>query len=697
MFWLVALFLLGGFARADSLDQVRRHFAAPPKSARPMVRWWLPGGDITAEEMRREIGVLDDAGFGGGEIQPFRIGLNPKMTAETLARVNDYPTRSFFAKIASALQEARSRGLAIDLTAGSGWPFGGGEAITPELASLELRSVSRTVTGPAHFESKLEIPPPPPGFSAFLAKMLGISTALPPDWEQRMRARTRTIAVLAVRGETPSIERMPGAPPIGLERIVVKQAGRLDPATTVILTDRLEADGSLKWDAPAGEWQIFAFEQSPTREWVIGSVGKGPQLVLDHMNKAAIEAHLKRILGPATEEIGSFYGNGMRALFCDSLEVSADLYWSDNFRAEFKRRRGYDLTPWLPFLKVPGTGDPYGAYDSAPLFDGRGAARVRQDYWRTVSDLWVENFFQPMIDWAHRRRLLARIQAHGAPVDLLRVYGMADIPETEQLYAGGQMTFLKMASSAAHVAGRRFVSSESFVHQGKAFQSTPDSLERDANRLIAAGVNQIFYHGFPYRYLDRPAPGWFPFAPPASFSDDFSPGTKIWASVPRLNAYLSRLQYVAQSAKPVATYASYYPALDYPNRRDVAQPVAWNYDVMNRETLEHSRAKGGKLVTPAGAEYSALVIPQGASLDLPRHLQGVRIVRGAAPADEQPTRWKLGSAEFLFYFNDSDTEKKSALPAASYEIWDAFTGQISPYRDKTLHLAPGKAALLCSH
>src|SRR5262249_13795660 len=140
----------------------------------------------------------------------------------------------------------------------------------------------------------------------------------------------------------------------------------------------------------------------------------------------------------------------------------------------------------------------------------------------------------------------------------------ADIPETEQLYADGRVEFLKVASSAAHVYGRKLVSAESFVHFGKAYQSTAESLERDVNRLIAAGVNQMVYHGFPYTYLDRPDPGWYPFADPPGFSDHFNDhNQKIWLAVPALNAYISRLQLVSRRARPVARYALYLPALDY--------------------------------------------------------------------------------------------------------------------------------------
>jgi len=158
--------------------------------------------------------------------------------------------------------------------------------------------------------------------------------------------------------------------------------------------------------------------------------------------------------------------------------------------------------------------------------------------------------------------LLARIQAHGASVDVLKAYGLPDIPETEQFYAGGNAEFLKAASSAAHVYGRRLVSAESFVYAGKGYQSTPASLERDANRLIAAGINEIIYHGFLYVYMDRPEPDWFPFVPPVSFSDHFNPHNTIWAAVPRLNAYITRLQYISQNGRPEERYGEYRPELD---------------------------------------------------------------------------------------------------------------------------------------
>jgi alpha-L-rhamnosidase len=194
-----------------------------------------------------------------------------------------------------------------------------------------------------------------------------------------------------------------------------------------------------------------------------------------------------------------------------------------------------------------------------------------------------------------------------------------------------RMEFLKAASSAAHIYGREVVSAESFVHFGQAYKSTAESLERDANRLIAAGVNQIIYHGFPYVYLDRAEPGWYPFVDPASFSDHFNDhNTKIWRSIPALNAYISRLQVVARRAHRVARYAVYAPDLDYSRWADGPTRASIDYDYVDDDVLANSKVRQGKLVVPSGAEYETLVLPVDKK-EIRERFAGLRIMIGDIP------------------------------------------------------------------
>jgi hypothetical protein len=256
------------------------------------------------------------------------------------------------------------------------------------------------------------------------------------------------------------------------------------------------------------------------------------------------------------------------------------------------------------------------------------------------------------------------------------------------------MEFLKAASSAAHVYGREVVSAESFVHFGQAYKSTAESLERDANRLIAAGVNQIIYHGFPFVYLDRPEPGWHPFVDPASFSDHFNDhNTKIWPAIPTLNGYISRLQVVARRAHPVARYALYVPDLDYSRWADGPIRATVDYDYINDDALARSKVRDGKFVAPSGAEYETLVLPSD-NPAIRKRFPGLRILAGDLPSENGPTRWKIGGAEFRFYFNDTNSAKQYDLGAGSFELWDPASGHITPYIEGHVRLEPGKAQML---
>ena len=115
--------------------------------------------------------------------------------------------------------------------------------------------------------------------------------------------------------------------------------------------------------------------------------------------------------------------------------------------------------------------------------------------------LFLENFVQPLARWARSRGLRLRLQAHGGYGDYLDSYKMADIPEAEGLFAGGSYDFLKLAASAGHVAGRRLVSSESFITMTTDFNAlTVEDYYRLAGNAYAAGINVTVCHGYAYHY-----------------------------------------------------------------------------------------------------------------------------------------------------------------------------------------------------
>jgi hypothetical protein len=511
----------------------------------------------------------------------------------------------------------------IDYTFGTGWPLGGGLAITPELSPIELRSSDTVVDGPKAFSEKLTIPQWKPGLIASMSLHAGIKPDWPADWQDRFDARSRIVAVVAIRS-APAIEDTAAKPG-------PRKPELLDRSSVVILTDRMQPDGSLDWQVPDGTWHIFVFRQIPTRQPVIGAAGTGPQLVLDHLNKAAFAAHATRVGDPLVSAAGVDIGSSLRAMFCDSLELQQFVFWSDDFLDQFKKRRGYDLTPYLAILRQTGYNDFYFSRPGGlPLFDvADGGDAIRADYWKTVSDLIFEGFYHPFDEWAKQHKLLSRVQAHGAPADLLKLYGDASIPETEELDGDNTVNFMKLASSAGYDYGRTLVSSESFVFRGNPYITTPESIKANSDKLFISGENEIIYHGFPYDFDDgTKGIGWFPFQ--GQFSSHINEHNPIWPFIGKVNEYITRLQYIAQQGTSDLQVAIFRSSLNeedtgptpasglvkdpFPAIEDSLTSAGYSFGFVSEEVLLGSSAKTSVLTTKGGGRYAALIIPHETSV-----------------------------------------------------------------------------------
>ena len=609
-------------AQGDALFDL---FVDPPSSAHPWARWWWPGGAVQDDELRREIRLLKQSGFAGAEIQPFNVNL-PHLAPEELARINDYANPAFFAHLAAAAAEAHAQGLQIDDTFGSAWPSGGGFAVTPELALGELTMSVTNLDAPTASAIKVDIPPRTrkflPAFSTVDPRIRDPRVA---DWPARFDARQGLVAIIAVKGSAPVLGAH-GFPSYPWHD--VSQPGALEPGSAVNLTHKLRPDGTVDWSPPPGHWQILAFKHYAVDASIGGGVGAGPQLVLDHFSKDAFDAHARRV-GDPLDAIPPAAHAGLRATFVDSLEIFPDIYWSDGFLDAFRSWRGYDLTPYLPLIVQPGWMEAWTSHYSPPYFDMPDIGeRVRADYRQTVSDLMIENFVRPFVGWNHAHHLLSRYQAHGAPVDILKAYGLADMPETEDLMASADTHFLRLARSAADLYGRDLVSAESLCWRGHPFDITPAQWRQRADLLFVSGVTQIVEHGVPYTLHPEQWPGWHPFGPSAftpGFSSFLNPANPFWAAVPELNRYIARMQTLLRAGRNDVRVALYYGDIGYyPGIEDHGADAhlpgkalmagGYDYDRINDDALSLSHMENGALVTPGGVHFGAIVVPPARAL-----------------------------------------------------------------------------------
>jgi hypothetical protein len=604
--------------RAQPLEGL---FKAPPKEARARVRWWWPGDAVTDEDLRKDIAVLDQAGFGGAEIQAMAPNF-AKMTDAQKAAVNNYAEPSFFGHVRAAGAAAVAHGMTLDYTFGSAWPSGGGWAIPPEKALVELTMARTEVTGGQAGPIKVALPPRTKRLGALSMFDPRVKDPRAADWPARMDAQAQIVAVMAARGTAPSLKADPSTM-MGLQLSAWKDviaSGQIDPATTVMLTDKLKADGTLDWTPPPGTWQVFVFKRYAANIGVLGSAGQGPQLTLDHMDPAAFAAHAARVGDPLGNK-----PTGIRATFVDSLELMQDLPWGRTFMDEFRRRRGYDLTPYLPLTIQPGWMQAWAERWSPPYFNAgdETAERVRTDYRRTVSDMMFDGFLKPFVAWNHAHGLKAKFQAHGGAIDIVRGYGITDIPETEDLVHYGDPIFMRFARSGADLYGRPIVSAESLVWKDRPYDVTPDELRRRADLIFAGGVNSLVLHGHDYPIGTDEWPGWHAFQPTPfglGFSTMFTPTNPIWAGMRQFADYIGRTQAVLQQGKPIVPVAYFYGQTGYyvgiedaGAGKQAAEKAfltgGYDFDRINPDSIENAQVSAGQLLAQGGARYPVLVLP----------------------------------------------------------------------------------------
>ncbi|MVM30946.1 hypothetical protein GO755_12965 [Spirosoma sp. HMF4905] len=511
-----------------------RTFQNPALDFAPFTRWWWPGNSVDKTELRREINLFADNGFGGVEIQPInRFAPGPK---EVRAKEITWDTPDYYDNVIAVMQEARKRGITVDMSDGSGWPAGG-PYLSAEDGFLTLDHAEvDVVSGPI----------------AIALPTVKKSTAVPPRLE----------AVLAVKK---------GAKPTGDNT----KTTRLDSASTIVLTSFVKND-SLQWKSPAGDWTIIAFWSKQQGQNAFTATPKqGP--VMDHFDSSKVLKNYRHLFGPRTG-LQPYFGNPMRAVFDDSYEFSVDRHYSLNFLDFFKKRRGYDLAPWLPAQMQKGYNF---VVFSRPVADPDFSFsdqdwRLKYDYDLTLSEVLGEQFEDATRNWLEPQGLLHRTQAYGFNSDMMALAGQASIPETESMI--GPEASLKLMASGGLLYNRPIVSAESVVFANRAYTNTPQKIKIAVDKLFAAGVNQIIYHGVPYHYTptELGPEGWYPFSRPnsgTSYSSNLGEGNIFWKDQKAINDYIRRTQYALRSGKPHADVLIYFPFMDIEGMPDNPEEI----------------------------------------------------------------------------------------------------------------------------
>lgn len=550
--------------------------------AKPAARWWWLGSAVDKENLTYNMEEYARAGMGGLEITPiYGVKGNEQNNI-------DFLSSQWMEMLQHTLAEGRRLGINVDMNTGTGWPFGGPEVSTEDAAAKVIFQVYTLKGGEK------------------LPELVVVK-----DRKQKEVARLSRLMAYSDKGQKLNI------------------------------TSAVAADGTLNWTAPAGEWKLVAAFCGKTLQQVKRAAPGGKGLVMNHFSHPAV----KNYLGRFEKAFASDNTPYPITFFNDSYEVyQAD--WTPDMFEQFRKRRGYKLEDYLPEFMQNGSTEI--------------SARIVSDYRETMAELLQENFTRQWTQWAHRHGSLTRNQAHGSPGNLIDLYATVDIPECESFGISdfgirglrkdsirkkndSDLSMLKYASSAAHIAGKPYTSSETFTWLTDHFRTSLAQCKPDVDLMFVSGVNHVFFHGTPYSPKNDPWPGWLFYA-----SVNMSPTNTIWRDAPALFEYITRCQSFLQMGHPDNDFLVYLPVYDMwyeqpgrmlmfsihnmakraPKFIDVVHRInesGYDVDYISDQFILSSKVVDGMIRTAGGATYKALVVPavEMMPVEVMQHLAGM--------------------------------------------------------------------------
>ena len=433
----------------------------------------------------------------------------------------------------------------------------------------------------------------------------------------------------------------------------------------VDLSGKMDADGTLHWTPPAGQWRVIRFGEADTGARNRPATAAGSGLEVDKLNAGYVAQYMQGYLDPIQQAVGTF-GDHPSYLTMDSWEAGMQ-NWTDDMAEEFKARRGYDPTPYLPVLAGH-------VVQSAEVSD-----RFLWDFRRTLADLFADSYYGTMEKEANRRGLKTYAEASGValeiPEDTLRNKANIDIPMAEfwvyplhpqsEYYAD-----VRGAASSGHVFGKPVIAAESFTGGG---YESPYTLKTVADYWFAQGVNRLVFHSTAIQPLDT-KPG------------NTMVGTHLnrnitWAEQARpFMTYVARNDYMLQQGRFVADVAYLLPE-GAPATMPFwgaglgpELPKGYDYDVVNTDVLLQQMTVGddGRLHLPDGMSYRVLVLPPTDEMSVAAARKIADLVKAGAWIVGERPKHSTG----LLDYPASDAE----VQAVTEDLWGGLDGMAATQR-----------------
>ena len=241
-------------------------------------------------------------------------------------------------------------------------------------------------------------------------------------------------------------------------------------------------NGRMAEPLPEGNWLVVRIGHTSTGH-TNATAGGGKGLECDKFSASAVRKQVAGWFGKFKERP---HADVVKYLHVDSWECGSQ-NWSSNFAAEFQKRRGYDLIPWLPVMV------------GIPLESAEKSEQVLRDVRQTIDELKNEVFFATVRDCAKEYgvQFSAESVAPTMMSDGMTHYQYVDQPMGEfwlNSPTHDKPNDMMDAISGGHVYGKNVIQAEGFTELRGVWNETPAMVKPLLDRNFAWGINRLFFH-----------------------------------------------------------------------------------------------------------------------------------------------------------------------------------------------------------
>ncbi len=372
----------------------------------------------------------------------------------------------------------------------------------------------------------------------------------------------------------------------------------INPNQVIDVSNKLDENGVLNWNTPAGKWTIMRMGMTPTGTKNAPAAPQGVGYEIDKMNSELAQYHFDNFVGELLKRIPEESKSAFKYVVADSYEQGSQ-NWTDGYEVKFKEKYGYDPVPFLPVL----SGRIVGSVEESERF--------LWDLRRSIADDVAYEYVGGLRKASNKHNLKTWLENYGHwgfPGEFMMYGGQSDLISGEFWNEGtlGNIE-CKASSSTSHTYGKPITSAEAFTSSRRAYLRHPAMLKKRGDWALTEGINHFVMHLYIQQSDDNRKPGMN-----AWFGTEFNRHNTWFSQADTYLDYLRRCQHLLQQGKYVADVC-YFIGEDAPimtGGRVPEIPKGYSYDYINAEViLNRLSVKDGRFVLPDGMSYKVMVLP----------------------------------------------------------------------------------------